>query len=87
MGNSIYRGHLEGLTKKKSSIIWIQRLPIQINGGYQIRIVVQNVDTINIFSKRKVQTKLECGAHVTQIFVHASHVTHIMSLRTIFKND
>ena len=48
LGTRSDKDNLEVLRKKKRSIIWRQHLTKQRNGGGQIGIVVQNLDTSNI---------------------------------------
>ena len=41
--------------KAEKSIIWMHHLPMQINGGVQNGIVVQNLDTGNVYSVETIQ--------------------------------
>ena len=61
LGNMHEKDNLEGLRKRKSSIIQRQHLPMQINVGGQNWIVVLNLDTKSISS---METNEKIGKHI-----------------------
>ena len=73
--------------RKKRSNLRRKHLLRQINGGGKIRVVVQNIYTINTWAVETNGFFLELTSNVTQICCYKSHVTHIMSWRTIFMNN
>ena len=60
---------------------------MQRNGGVQIGIVVQNLDAINTYDVATKAKEWEHNTHVNHISGYASHVTHIISWITMFKNN
>ena len=64
----------------KGSIIWRQHLPMQRNGGGQIGIVVQNMDTSNTSTMAKIAKQMRTYCKFDPIFwlCKAYHTYHDM---------
>ena len=73
------KDNLEGIIKRKMSIIWRHHLPMQRNGEGQNGIVVKIINTSNTYSGAKNAKKKITSCTYDPISGCAKHATHIMS--------